>query len=835
MSGTDRWRTADPVGTEFGVASAFTLGKTIPPMPIGATSIIQYTFGPGPLGFSLEEAQGGKRVTVNEVVDASQAHRMGVPVGGVLMKVGSRTATGQRRATVGKWLAAAERPLVIQIMHPGGAAAAQASMSAATSTDDDPFAVQYEAPQNAAERRYSHPAAKYRPIDTLTLDATSLGIKEMQETDEGVMVTAVIDGSAASTSGLSTGTIIIAINGEEAPMQKSAVSEQLRRALRPVTLTVVAAPERVVALAARRRPSDTPNAEGCASNGPTPYTFEQGPLGLTLEEVPGDTGGVMISHTSGAAEALGVPVGGLLVRINTEGVGNYTKNHVAKVIAKAARPLTLYIRLGPPRTAMAPAPAPVVTDVPAADAPQATDRKTSGTARGAIGGGAGSGDVGATSGDSTSRKAAAADGKRKNVKAGKVADGKTTKRADDKVAATNRRGGRTVRAVAVKVDRPADAWPAQPQREEGPPTRKFTFGPGSLGLGLTDVPGGKGGVLVSEVATGSAASEVGVEPGGMILALNGSDVTGHGKVSLGKMIGYLPRPLVMTISVPTPPEGDPADDKDGDNAAAATKKAKDDKSAKGKGKKSTRKPKASPRDGRERDEEKPRPVARPVEDAMADGADRDAIATATGESSSTDAKADGTADGGKATSAAPPSYDADAIAPPENEMEGEDEADDEADDLDAAEMEGEEAAPDASDEDEPMMSPTGDQSSPRGAADDSSAGRSPDAPASPSEPEKPTEPWRAHPPPQAPKEEFPAWAMRPPMRSPRHVAGADAKYVLKPTSEAFQHASLTRKAEPKEDQPVRSRRNSLAPGMAIGPPPTTDRVADGSSGAANNL
>ena len=90
------------------------------------------------------------------------------------------------------------------------------------------------------------------------------------------------------------------------------------------------------------------------------------------------------------------------------------------------------------------------------------------------------------------------------------------------------------------------------------------------------------------------------------------------------------------------------------------------------------------------------------------------------------------------------------------------------------------------------MSPTGDQSSPRGAADDSSAGRSPDAPASPSEPEKPTEPWRAHPPPQAPKEEFPAWAMRPPMRSPRHVAGADAKYVLKPTSEAFQRVTHTK-------------------------------------------
>ena len=232
------------------------------------------------------------------------------------------------------------------------------------------------------------------------------------------------------------------------------------------------------------------------------------------------------------------------------------------------------------------------------------------------------------------------------MKAGKVADGKTTKRADDKVAATNRRGGRTVRAVAVKVDRPADAWPAQPQREEGPPTRKFTFGPGSLGLGLTDVPGGKGGVLVSEVATGSAASELGVEPGGMILALNGSDVTGHGKVSLGKMIGYLPRPLVMTISVPTPPEGDPADDKDGDNAAAATKKAKDDKSAKGKG----RSRRASPRHRQGTGESamrRSRGRWHAPSDAMADGADRDAIATATGESSSADAKADGTADGGK--------------------------------------------------------------------------------------------------------------------------------------------------------------------------------------------
>ena len=47
----------------------------------------------------------------------------------------------------------------------------------------------------------------------------------------------------------------------------------------------------------------------------------------------------------------------------------------------------------------------------------------------------------------------------------------------------------------------------------------------------------------------SAAAEQRVDVGTFILALNGSDVTGHGKVSFGKMIGYLPRPLVVTFSL----------------------------------------------------------------------------------------------------------------------------------------------------------------------------------------------------------------------------------------------------------------------------------------------
>ena len=61
----------------------------------------------------------------------------------------------------------------------------------------------------------------------------------------------------------------------------------------------------------------------------------------------------------------------------------------------------------------------------------------------------------------------------------------------------------------------------------------------------------------------------------------------------------------------------------------------------------------------------------------------------------------------------------------------------------------------------------------------------------PAELVKPVVPQRAHPPPTAPIEAFPPWAIAPPVRSPRHVAGTDAKYVLKPTQEAFYHRSLT--------------------------------------------
>ena len=51
------------------------------------TSIVMYTFSDGPMGITLEDAQGGTRVLISDVSDKSQAERLGVPVGGTIMRV----------------------------------------------------------------------------------------------------------------------------------------------------------------------------------------------------------------------------------------------------------------------------------------------------------------------------------------------------------------------------------------------------------------------------------------------------------------------------------------------------------------------------------------------------------------------------------------------------------------------------------------------------------------------------------------------------------------------------------------------------------------------------
>ena len=69
-----------------------------------------FTFGPGPMGIAVQEVRGGTRIAIESVTPGSQAEAIGVPVGGLLVTVDGRKATGLRLAAVGKLLAGASRP-----------------------------------------------------------------------------------------------------------------------------------------------------------------------------------------------------------------------------------------------------------------------------------------------------------------------------------------------------------------------------------------------------------------------------------------------------------------------------------------------------------------------------------------------------------------------------------------------------------------------------------------------------------------------------------------------------------------------------------------------------
>ena len=310
----------------------------------------------------------------------------------------------------------------------------------------------------------------------------------------------------------------------------------------------------------------------------------------------------------------------------------------------------------------------------------------------------------------------------------------------------------------------------------------------------------------------------------MVLSLNGSDVTGHGKVSLSKMIGYLPRPLIMTLTLPPPVEAGapaPADVSFASQPVAQVKEKA--KLGLKKGKKSARHVKKSPREkqdadggGRKgsvesakgleitgRETETGQSGGEVVGDAVeaAESADsvevRDQASRAGSRSSSPQAQRRGS----RSSSPALQRRGSSASIASLSEDKGS-EADGEEGDGDAEPDAGEEGS------DSP---PEGWRPGRRGAVDvdedDAIAmptGESAPAPAEAAPPAveqtKPTMPQKAHPPPAAPLEAFPPWATQPPPRSPRHVAGTNAKYVLKPTIEAFNHPSLVAPPEKKKER-----------------------------------
>jgi hypothetical protein len=85
---------------------------------------------------------------------------------------------------------------------------------------------------------------------------------------------------------------------------------------------------------------------------------------------------------------------------------------------------------------------------------------------------------------------------------------------------------------------------------DAPKLLKVSFGEGRLGLGLSDAPGSGGGVVVSEVAAGSAAALAGVLVGSWCLSLNALDVSDLDCRELSRQIGSSARPLHMTLALP---------------------------------------------------------------------------------------------------------------------------------------------------------------------------------------------------------------------------------------------------------------------------------------------
>ena len=634
------------------------------PPPSANSSIIAYTFGPGPMGITLEDAQGGTRVVINEVLPSSQAFRLGVPVGGVLMQVNGRIATGRRKVHIGKWLAAADRPVTLQIMHPGGAAAAIASLAAAVELiEDDEFAVPVG--------RGLLPAQPNVPM-----------------------------GSATET----------------------------------------------------RSPSSLGEV--------MPYTFGSGSLGIAFNDTPN---GAVISAVSGAAEAQGVPVGGTLLQVNAESVIGQSKASVTNMLAKTSRPLELLIRsvsaLGEAAAASETASWPRGGDSSAA-APSPSVKASSGALERER--------SKSSRGSSTSRNSSASRGGATS----RGGDGSGTTRRQKK----HKKGKSTSRTPRAEKDRK--------EPKERPPSFKYTFGPGPLGLGLDDARGG--GVIVSEVVAGSAAAEQGVRPGGLVMQLNGMDVLNQGKVGLSKMIGYIPRPLIVMLSPPLPTEAELASqvaqtaDAQVASAPVAAPAAAAAATARPKPKSALKTAKAS----RQR---------RPSLPISSDDVKATAKAVVLAEdapvrtSGNADAIVSETASAVIAAWSAKTKsdrYEEGDTPEGDNEMERQVE---EQEEDEVYEFEGngqvDPETPITPDETGIGASST-DQ--PTGAEAPVDANTSSHLEAS----SAPAEPKRAHPPPLAPVDAWPPWATTPPPRSPRVVVGGDAKYALKATREAFSHASL---------------------------------------------
>ena len=253
--------------------------------------IAPYTFGVGSLGITLKEVRGGTRVAIDTVNADSAAEALRVPAGGLIMSINGRSATGQRLAAVGKWLAQASRPLTLMVMQPN-----PKGREPEPEPELEPPAAASRARGGAQQQQQQQqqPERPRGPVATFTFGEGPMGLQLRDAEDRsGVIVGDVSAGSAASQQGVPVGGTLLRLNAIDlAGMSKAQVGKLLGKTGRPLTMQVAAPPP------------------------PPPvvmeHTFGAGPMGLALHD---SDDGVSVRDVAGgsAAESMGIVAGSLLL------------------------------------------------------------------------------------------------------------------------------------------------------------------------------------------------------------------------------------------------------------------------------------------------------------------------------------------------------------------------------------------------------------------------------------------------------------------------------------------------------------------------------------------
>ena len=306
-------------------------------------------------------------------------------------------------------------------------------------------------------------------------------------------------------------------------------------------------------------------AQGPAAAAPTatssfglvPYTFDEGSLGITLAEARGGTRvaiGSVAPHSQ--AETLRVPTGGMVMSINGRSATGLRVPAVGKWLAQASRPLTLIVMhpdckpsgVGGAEAASAssaskenhhqmPAGAGPRNSSPGAPTPYVFPAGPLGLLLKDVEGSEEGGGGGVAIKDVA--PGGAAEARRVPV------DGALTHVNETDVTGMSKA---QVGKLLSKAERPLTLTICAPPPPP-PMVVPFPFGDGPLGLTLIESAGQ---VVVKDVQSGGAASELGVIPGGMLMRLNGIELEGMSKAAIGKLFGKVSRPMTLHIEV----EGD---------------------------------------------------------------------------------------------------------------------------------------------------------------------------------------------------------------------------------------------------------------------------------------